>query len=143
MDTSGECRKCQKRFAPDRLPPLTKYEASKLLLDRQKEKAALVASGVGQAKSGRAWLRKPLIATGWLLGVVGAAGLLHLVVIDFGRDATITAGVTLVTLLSGYFSALSLERAKPVAVGEGGRLAEVEQAITLLEDELEKLKKPR
>lgn len=140
LDTIGECCKCQKRFAPDRLPPLTRTEASKLLMDRQKEKATLLAANPAAAKPRFGWLRYPLKLFGWLMGAIASFFLLHLVVMDPASQPKFTAAVGGLTLVSGLLASAALARARP-SLGQGtGRLAEVERAIGLLEDEIGRLK---
>lgn len=140
LDTSGECKKCQKRFAPDRLPPLNRFEASKILMDRQKERAQLKGASPAAKGSGRAWLRYPLQGIGWLLGALAGFFLLHLVVMDLAGDARVTAGVAALALTTGFLASLALDRAAVPAAATGGRMAELDHAIRVLEDEIERMK---
>lgn len=140
LDTIGECCKCQKRFAPDRLPPLTRTEASKILMDRQKEKAVLLAANPAAARPRFGWLRYPLRLVGWLTGLVASFLLLHLLVMDPTSDPKLTAAVGGLTLVVGLVASAALARSRPTLARGTGRLAEVERAIGLLEDEIGKLK---
>lgn len=137
-NTMGVCIKCLKKFAPDRLPPLNKFEAGKLLMDRQKERAKLMASEPRPVRF--AWLRFPLMAIGWLLALLAAFFLLHLLVMDLAANLPITAAVALLSLFFGYLSTAALSKSRLSLPLAGGRLAEVERDVRLLEDELEKLK---
>lgn len=140
MDTSGECRKCQKRFAADRLPPLTRHEATRILQDRQKEKATLMAGNPAAARPRFAWLRYPLKLIGWVLGVLTLFFLLHLLVMDLTKDWRITASLAGLTFFFGTISRAALDKSAVSLPFATGRLAEVEQAIHLLEEEVLRLK---
>ena len=121
---------------------MTKFEASKLLMDYQKEKAQLVGSGQGAPGKGRAWLRWPLMAIGTVLALVAVFFLLHLLVMDLTRDPKITAAIVGLTLVVGFAASAALDRTgKSPAMS--GRAGDVERNIRLLEDEVESLKARR
>ncbi len=135
LDDSGECKKCQKRFAPDRLPSLTRFEMSRILMDRQKEKASLEDQGESSKKI--TWLRYPLLLMSWLMAFLAMYFLLHLVVMDYERDVKITAGVVGLTLLTGVMATVLMEKARlALPLVEDSRIAQVERAIRLLEENM-------